>query len=371
MRHVFVAALALVLAAAPMKARAEEPATLDFARVFASPGLDGPVPRAAKLSPDGRWLTVLRNRAEDRERYDLWGYDRTTGQWSMLVDSLKLGSGRELSEAEKMQRERQRIGDLKGIVTYEWAAEGKALLVPLEGDLYLAGLDGSVRRLTQTAEAELNPVLSPKGGFVSFVRDRRVWVGPTDGSPATPVTPLEAAETVHWGEAEFVAQEELARYTGLWWSPDDARIAIERFDEAPVAVVTRAAIGAEGTRTFAQRYPAAGTPNAEVSLSVQRPDGSGRVAVDLGADKDIYLGRVDWAPDGKTLYVQRLDRAQTRLDMLAVDPETGRARTLFSEKAAPKSWINLTSGYRLLEDGSLIWTSERDGFAHLYRFAKG
>jgi dipeptidyl-peptidase-4 len=372
MRHAWVAFLAVLVAAAPMKARAEQAPMLDFARVFASPSLDGPAPRAVKLSPDGRWLTLLRNRADEKERYDLWGYDRTTGQWSMLVDSLKLGSGRELSEAEKMQRERQRIGDLKGIVTYDWAADGQGLLVPLEGDLYLARLDGSVRRLTETAEAELNPVLSPKGGFVSFVRDRRVWVGPTDGgTPPGAITPEEAAETVHWGEAEFVAQEELGRFTGLWWSPDDARIAVERFDEAPVAVVTRAAIGAEGTRTFAQRYPAAGTANADVALYVMRPDGSGRVAVDLGADKDVYLGRVDWAPDGRTLYVQRLDRAQTRLDMLAVDPDTGNARTLFSERAAPKSWVNLTSNYRWLEDGSLIWTSERDGFAHLYRFAKG
>ncbi len=370
MRH---AALLLTLfaLALPVSASAETPA-LDFERVFASPSLDGPAPRAVKLSPDGRWVTLLRARADDLERYDLWGFDRTTGKWTMLVDSLKLGSGRELSEAEKMQRERMRIGSLKGIVSYDWTADGTALLVPLDGDLYLAGLDGTVRRLTETPEAELNPALSPKGGYVSFVRDRRLWTGPVSGGTApAPITPAEPAETVHWGEAEFVAQEELARFTGFWWSPDDAHIAVERFDEAPVGVVTRAAIGADGTKTFAQRYPAAGTANAEVSLYVMRPDGSSRVAVDLGADRDIYLGRVDWAPDGKTLYVQRLNRAQTRLDMLGVDPASGKARTLFTENAADKAWINLGDNYRFLKDGSLIWTSERDGFAHLYRFKDG
>ncbi|MFM7274375.1 MAG: S9 family peptidase, partial [Gammaproteobacteria bacterium] len=78
------------------------PATpaLDFERVFASPALGGPVPREVKLSPDGRWVTLLRNRTEDRERYDLWGFDRQTGEWSMLVDSARIGSGRALSEAE-------------------------------------------------------------------------------------------------------------------------------------------------------------------------------------------------------------------------------------------------------------------------------
>jgi dipeptidyl-peptidase-4 len=173
---------------------------------------------------------------------------------------------------------------------------------------------------------------------------------------------------VHWGEAEFVAQEEMARTTGLWWSPDERLLAVERFDEAPVGVVSRAAIGATGTTTFAQRYPAAGTPNAQVSLWVMRPDGSGRVAVDLGADPDIYLARVDWAPDGRTLYVQRQNRAQTTLDMLAVDPATGRATVLFSEQAAKGHWTNLSDAYRFLKDGSLIWRSERDGFGHLYHF---
>jgi dipeptidyl-peptidase-4 len=345
-------------------------ADLTLQRVFASPALNGPVPRGVKLSPDGRYLTLLRGRAEDRERFDLWGYDRTTGKWRMLVDSLKLGSGRELSEAEKMQRERLRIGDLKGVVKYEWTADSKAILVPLDGDLYLARLDGTITRLTDSAADELNPALSPKGSYLSFVRERRLWVGKV-GAEARAITPEEPAETVHWGEAEFVAQEEMGRHTGFWWAADDSRIAVQRFDDAPLGLVTRAAIGAEGTRTFEQRYPAAGTANSEVSLHVMRPDGSERVAVDLGPDKDIYLARVDWAPDGKALYVQRQNRLQTRLDMLSVDPVTGAARVLFSEEAAPKSWINLSDNYRFLKDGSLVWWSERDGFAHLYHFKAG
>ncbi len=351
-------------------ARQAEAKPLDFERVFASPSLNGAVPRGVKLSPDGRWLTVLRARADDRERYDLWGFDRNSGQWTMLVDSLKLGSGKELSEAEKMQRERQRIGDLKGIVTYEWTADSKAILVPLDGDLYLAELDGKVTRLTDSAGDELNPALSPKGGYVSFVRDQQLWAGKV-GAEAQPVSPVETADTVHWGEAEFVAQEEMARFTGYWWAPDDSRIAVQRFDDAPVGIVTRAAIGAEGTKTFHQRYPVAGSPNALVSLFVVSPDGSGKVEVDLGPDRDIYLARVNWSPDGKVLYVQRQNRAQTKLDMLSVDPATGKAMVLFTETAARGSWVNLSNDYRFLKDGSLIWWSERDGYGHLWHFKAG
>ncbi|MEY2943759.1 MAG: hypothetical protein RLY97_1773, partial [Pseudomonadota bacterium] len=343
---------------------------LTLERVFASPSLNGPAPRGVKLSPDGRYLTLLRNRADDRERYDLWGFDRKLGEWRMLVDSLKLSSGKLLSEAEKMQRERQRIGDLKGIVTYGWSADSKSILVPLEGDLFLAGVDGSVKKLDAAGGAVLNPVLSPAGGYLSFLRDRRVFIGAV-GAAAVAVTPDEASETVHWGEAEFAAQEEMARFIGTWWSPDDKHVAVERFDEAKVGILTRAAIGATGTTTYQQRYPQAGSANAEVSLWVMRPDGSARMQVDLGADKDIYLARVNWAADGKTMYVQRQNRIQTRLDMLAVDPETGKSVVLFSEEAAPKSWTALTDNYRFLKDGSLIWWSERDGFGHLYHYAKG
>ena len=126
MRHLLAAAAILALATPlaaqesdAMTSQATQNADLTIERVFASPGLDGPSPRQAKLSPDGRYLTLLRNRADDRERYDLWGYDRQSGEWTMLVDSEALGSGRELSEDEKMQRERARVGNLKGIIAYQ------------------------------------------------------------------------------------------------------------------------------------------------------------------------------------------------------------------------------------------------------------
>ena len=125
------------------------------------------------------------------------------------------------------------------------SAEAPGVLVPLDGDLYLARLGGEVVRLTDTEESELNPALSSTGTHVSFVRDRRLWVGEVGGE-ARPVTPQEG-EAIRWGEAEFVAQEEMGRMTGYWWSPEDRRIAVERFDESVVGVVTRAAIGATGS----------------------------------------------------------------------------------------------------------------------------
>jgi dipeptidyl-peptidase-4 len=134
-------------------------------------------------------------------------------------------------------------------------------------------------------------------------------------------------------------------------------------------VVTRAAIGAEGTKLFEQRYPVAGSANALIELWIMAPDGSRKVKADLGAETDIYLARVDWTKDGKALLVQRQSRDQRRLDVLRVDPVTGASRLLFSETS--KTWINLHDNLQPLADGSLLWSSERSGFSHLYHWKGG
>ena len=103
MRHFIAAALLLVLAGCSHEQQeaAESGRQLTIDRIFASPDLSGPKPRSLKLSPDGRYATVLQPRPDDRERYDLWAMDTSTGKMRMLIDSKKLAGG-EISEAEKM-----------------------------------------------------------------------------------------------------------------------------------------------------------------------------------------------------------------------------------------------------------------------------
>jgi dipeptidyl-peptidase-4 len=355
--------LLFLAAADPVGAR-----DLPLERVFQSPALSGPSPRQPKLSPDGKLVTVLRNRADEKDRYDLWAIDAATGAARMLVDSRKIGTGGDISEDEKMRRERARIAGTKGITAYEWAPDGRSILVPIDGDLYLATLDGNVRRLTETAATEIDAKVSETGRYLSFLRDRNLFVMDSASGRERALT-SDGGGTLSWGAAEFVAQEEMGRNTGYWWSPDDRWIAVARVDESPVAVVTRAAIGAEGTRLVEQRYPAAGTSNAIVDLYLISPETGAKVKADLGADPDVYLTRVDWTADGKSVLVQRMSRDQKRLDLLKVDPATGRSALLFSETSP--NWVNLNDNLRPLKDGSLIWSSERSGFSHLYRWRAG
>jgi dipeptidyl-peptidase-4 len=371
LRHfALLAGIALILMPAVATAQPTSPAPqrLTLERVFASPALTGAVPRAAKLSPDGKLVTVLRNRPDDLERYDLWAIDPATGAARMLVDSKKFATGATLSEAERMQRERARIANLTGIVAYDWAPDGRSIVVPLDGDIYLADLSGNVKRLTNTKGSELNATASEQSRFVSFVRDNELYAIDLATGTERKLT-SGASDTISWGLAEFIAQEELGRNKGHWWAPDDSRIAVARVDDTKVEVATRAAIGADKTTTFEQRYPRAGTANSVVDLYLMNPDGSGKVKADLGANPDVYLARVDWLPDASGLIVQRQSRDQKRLDILRIDARSGASTLLFSDTS--DQWINLSDDLKPLKDGSILFSSERSGYRQLYRWANG
>ena len=355
------AAGVLALALMTGSATAED---LTLERVYAAPDLSGPRARGVALSPDGTLVTYLRARADNPRVTDLWAADVAGGAPRRLIDAAALiPTGRDLSEAEKSRRERQGV-QTSGVVAYDWDDEGRFILAPVEGDLWLwTRADGSLRRLTETPEDEVDARVSPKGGFVSFVRGDNLWIAPSGGGEAKALT-RDGTEVRSWATPEFIAQEEMDRQTGYWWSPDETRIALTRVDLSGVDVVERFDVNAAGAVIVPQRYPRTGRPNARVELFVAGLDGGAPVAVDLGADPDIYLARVDWSRNGRTLYVQRQSRDQKRLDLLAVDPATGASRVLLTETSP--HWVELTDDFRPLKDGSFLWSSERSGWKHLY-----
>ena len=354
------ALLALALVASPAAAQRLTPE-----RLFSAPDISGPTARGVAFSPDGRLVTYLQARPEDQTTLDLWAVDASGGEPRRLVDAAALETGEPLSEAEVARRERMRISE-RGVVEYSWDTQGRQILTPVAGDLYLAQVaDGSIRRLTRTEADEVDAKVSPRGGFVSFVRDGALFAVDLASGRERRLSP-EGRDPVSYGTADFIAQEELDRDTGYWWSPDDAHVAYTRVDESRVDVIPRFEIGADGVAVSNQRYPRAGRPNAVVQLFVQRLAGGRPIQVDLGANDDIYLARANWSADGRTLYVQRLSRDQRTLDLLAVDPATGRARTVLSETS--RHWVNLHHDFKPLRDGGFLWTSERSGYAHVYHY---
>ncbi len=340
---------------------------LTIERIYESPSLEGSAPRSLKVSPDGQRVTFLRGKETDYDQLDLWEYHIASGETRMLFDSAALAQGDgELSDEEKARRERMRLSG-SGIVSYQWSADGKALLFPLGGDVFYhqLGQEGA-KQLLDTDAFETDITLSPKGNYIAYIRDQNLYVKHIATGKETAIT-QGGGDNIKYGMAEFVAQEEMSRMTGYWWSPDESYIAFTRVDESPVEVITRSEIYADNIKTIEQKYPSAGTPNVEITLAVQNIESGERQWIDLGKNKDIYLARGNWMPDSKVFTYQWQSRDQQQLELRAYDLTSKKQKVLLKESS--KTWVNLNDDLRFLSDSNqFIWASERDGFKHLYLY---
>lgn len=360
-------ALAPLIACLAIAAPAKTPANaaeLTLERVFADPPLGGRQPIAIKLSPDGAALAYLQANAEDSEVLDLWGRRLPGGEATLLVASASVLGARtqRLTEQEKMALERRRISQ-RGITSFMWCGPGSdAVLFPFSGDLYWARLGAAnstateVVRLTRDEDVpELAPRCSPRGTFVSYTKGGDLHVLEIATRKERRLT-RGASKTRTFGLAEFIAEEEMGRHDGHWWSPDEARLLVFEVDESPVGVKVRPQIFADRTELFEQRYPAAGEANARVSAHVY-DRASGRKVTLKTPSEDGYLPRAGFFPDGVP-WLQWQSRDQTRLVVFEAS-ESGALRSVLEERDA--TWVELHDDLRPLGDGRFIWSSERSG----------
>ncbi|HET9227733.1 MAG TPA: DPP IV N-terminal domain-containing protein, partial [Thermoanaerobaculia bacterium] len=247
---------------------------------------------------------------------------------------------------------------------YAWSPKGDSLLLASEGDLYLLPVGGKLRRLTETEAEETQPAFSPDGGRLAFIRDFDLHVLDLRTGRETALT-TDGEENVFLnGTTDWVYWEEIWDRTavGFWWSPDGRRIAYYRFDEREVP---NHALLDEIPRTPAvrwQKYPKPGEPNPKVRVGVIPAEGGQTVWMDTG-NEDVYLARVAWT--GEAVAIQRLNRDQTRLDLLRCASD-GACSTLLTETRP--TWLNLGNDLHFLEDGRFLWGSEGDGWRRLYLY---
>ncbi|WP_414660395.1 S9 family peptidase [Horticoccus sp. 23ND18S-11] len=327
-------------------------------------------PVSPKLTPDGRHALFLRAQPRD-PTLRLFEVELSTGRERELLtpEQLLAGGSETLSAEEKARRERQRQS-LKGFTAFQLSTDGTRLLVTLSGRLYL------VERSTAAVTALpgtgwVDPRFSPDGRFVAAAgADRELHVIDLASRPlaARPVT-TGATATLSHGTAEFVAQEEMSRREGYWWSPDASTLLVQETDES--AVETRYVADplqpeVPPTKFF---YPRAGTPNAVVRLHLVPRTGGAPRAVAWDHAAFPYLAGVLW-PARAPLTILVQNREQTDQRLLAVNPTDGSTHELVRETDA--AWLNLddnfagSSGLRRppfwFKDGShFLWTTERRG----------
>ncbi len=294
----------------------------------------------------------------------LFATEVATGKTRELLtaEALLASEPGELSEAEKARLERQRI-TARGITHFEVSRDGRTLLASIAGRIFAVDRSSGEKRRLAVPQGSLDPRLSPDGKSVAYVSGGELHVLDLATGTARILT-QGATEWKTHGLAEFVAQEEMDRSEGYWWSPDSSRIAFEEADDAGVEKLSIQDPARPEKAPVRFAYPRAGKENTRVRLGVVPAAGGATTWIEWDRERYPYLAKVRWEKENPLLLLV-MDRAQQEEAVLRADPETGRTTVLLVEKDA--AWLNLNeASLRALPGGAgFLWYTERNGGSEL------
>jgi dipeptidyl-peptidase-4 len=323
-------------------------------------------PTGVRPTPDGKAVLFLRSPPR-QPTLALYEYTVATRQTRELVTPAQLLGGKEerLSVAEKARRERMRIVD-RGFTSFALSEDGKVVVLPLSGRVYLYDREGPhAGRVRPVGGAEvIDPRLAPDGSHLAYVREHDLYLVDVGSGRETRLTRGGSEKLTH-GLAEFVAQEEMDRFEGYFWSPDGRHLAYSEVDLGAVERLTIADPAHPEVAPTPFAYPRAGRANAVVRLGLVAVTGGRTVWVRWDAQRYPYLGRVIWKEKKAPLTLLVQTRDQREQALLAVDTATGATRVLHVER--DEAWVELDRHLpRWLPDGSgFLLGTERDGASAL------
>ncbi|RYJ06663.1 MAG: S9 family peptidase, partial [Actinomycetales bacterium] len=185
------------------------------------------VPRNLSVSPDGATVRFVRTPDGVTRTGLLWELDVQSGTEQVLVDPRELlgDGGEELSAAERSRRERSRES-AAGIVGYDVDETGRWACFPLSGRLWATHLGTRATRELPTPEGVIDPRLDPTGQRIAYANQGALRIVDVNGQDDRALVEPESPTQV-WGQAEFIAAEEMDRYRGFWWAPDGQSLLVE------------------------------------------------------------------------------------------------------------------------------------------------
>lgn len=296
--------------------------------------------------PDGRTVLYLKSGPEDRKA-DLYAFDLETQKERVLLSAETLlgGEAEELSAAEKARRERQRI-KTSGLVSYAVSKDGERIVTKLSGTLYVYDRTSQSMGPLDLPEGNiLDPQLSPDGKWVAFVLDHDLYAARIKSSPG-PGKPVPVqlqrltkggSEKSPRGLAEFVAQEEMGRMHGFWWSKDGRRLAYQISDHGPVERFAIADAAHPERAPLSFPYPRPGKDNVKVRVMTVDRSGKNRQEVKWDRRRFPYLARALWSPKNR-LWLLVQSRDQQTQAFLRVRKDGSTAVVHQEEDSA---WLNL------------------------------
>ncbi len=349
--------LTVAVAASSVAAGAQE---LSVDMIFGSQQLAPEALPEMTWTPDGQKMTFVASVAGTTT--DLVALNLETGQQQRIIDGSALIPPGELNPVP--------------IEGYQWSPDGRSLLIytrservwrdNTRGVYFVYSLDdGTLRPISTGFGYQMFAKFSPAGDQVGFVRDRNVFVTDLVSGMETQLT-HDGGEEIINGTFDWVYEEELGLQDGWRWSPDGRSIAFWRLDQTPIKDFYLIDDLGLYSRPIPIPYPKAGEPNSFAHIGVVDVTSGETRWMDFGENPDQYLARMEWARTSDELIVQRLNRLQNRLDVMLADRATGASRVLFSESS--DTWVDVDDDLRWVDDERFLWTSDRDGYDHLYLY---
>lgn len=248
--------------------------------------------------------------------------------------------------------------------------KGKRGFYIINGDIFLLNLSTAVfERITNTKEDEKNVNFSPDGEKLAYVRLNNIYVFDLNSKSETALT-NDGTDTILNGTLSWVYWEEIFGRADVayWWSNDSKAIAYLQTDESPVSIIYYSDFKPAVPKVIKQRYPKTGDPNPIVKVGVAEIENAKTRWIDFSNNPYEYIIRVDWLPGSKQISIQTMNRMQDELDLFFANCSTGEVKHILKE--TDPGWVNISDDLHFIKEGKeFFWTSERSGYAHIYRYS--
>ena len=307
------------------------------------------------------------------QQYSVLNFDRETRSTFIdIYDYKTLKKVKTLVSSENLE-------DIPYFSDYTFSKDEKKLILATNeesiyrrsalGNYYVYSVkDGAVDLISEDKIQE--PTFSPDGNKVAFVKDNNLYIKDLNSSKITQITFDGEKNKIINGVTDWVYEEEFSFVRAFDWNVISNKIAFIRFDETHVPEFSMDVYGSELYQTQqAFKYPKAGEANSEVTLHIydMNTKSTDEVKVDK-AYEDFYIPRIEWTNNPDVLSAQYMNRHQDELDLWMINTKTNISNLVLAER--DKAYVDVTDNLTFLKDNSFIWTSEKDGYNHIYHYNK-